>query len=248
MVHFAFLYRVPDSIGLAEHKKVAAVFQNFMDDFNGKPPSEPDAGTELPAWFSGVVPSGGPGLVSPGKTSETTVFLKPGAYIMECYVKTDGIFHSYNSSPTQPGMVHLFKVLSEDNQLDAPMPTIELGISSENGMTMDGEVSPGNNIVAIKFQDQQVHENFVHQDVHLIKLTVGSNLDEIINWMDWRQPSGLQTPAPQGEFLGGINELPAGETGYLSLNLEPGSYVWISEVPNADEKGLLIEFEVQSAL
>jgi hypothetical protein len=61
--------------------------------------------------------------------------------------------------------------------------------------------------------------------------------------MDWSAPGGLQTPAP-AEFLGGLNEMPAGSTGYFTVDLEPGEYAWISEVPDASAKGMLKEFEV----
>ena len=246
MIHLAYLYRLPAGIRLADHKQVAAVFQNFMDEYNGRPHSEPDAGMELPEWFGNVVAKGGPGLVSRRKIAETTVFVEPGVYLMECYVKTDGVFHSYNSSSTQHGMVHEFTVTEEDNQVAAPIPTINISVSGENGMSVGSGITAGSHIVGVSYSDQTLHENFLGHDVHLVKVNHDTDLEQVVQWMDWREPTGLQTPTTT-EFLGGVHEFPAGEIAYFHVELEPGKYAWISEVPNALEKGLLVEFEVMGA-
>lgn len=50
---------------------------------------------KLPEWYSEVQFLGGPGLISPEATAETTLKLEPGTYLMECYVKmSNGVFHS----------------------------------------------------------------------------------------------------------------------------------------------------------
>jgi hypothetical protein len=49
------------------------------------------------------------------------------------------------------------------------------------------------------------------------------------------------------EFLGGLNEMPAGSTGYFSANLEPGTYAWIAEIPGTRAKGMLKTFTVEAA-
>ena len=41
---------------------------------------------DLPDWFP-VEGVGGVALTSPGQTAETTVYLEPGEYVMECYVR-----------------------------------------------------------------------------------------------------------------------------------------------------------------
>ena len=244
MIHLAFLYKLPEGKRIADHKDLAPIFQNFMDQINGRPLSDPEAGLEIPEWFGEVVTFGGPGLLSKNSTSETTVYIEPGVYLMECYVKTDGIFHSYNSSPTESGMVHEFTVTDENNGAYEPEPSINISISGENGMTVTGDIASGNHMVRVDFVDQKPHENFQGHDVHLVQLLDDSEVSQIVKWVDWREPTGLQTPAPSANFLGGTNELPAGGTAYFSINLKPGRFMWISEVPNADGKGLLVEFEV----
>ena len=71
------------------------------------------------------------------------------------------------------------------------------------------------------------------------------NLKEIEKWMNWADPKGLITPAPEGIiFLGGVNDMPTGSTGYFNVTLEPGDYAIISEVPNALSKKMLKTFVV----
>ena len=53
--------------------------------------------------------------------------------------------------------------------------------------------------------------------------------------------NGLRSPAP-AEFLGGTQEMPAGNTSYFYIELTPGRYAWISEI-NAD-KGMVKEFRI----
>ena len=100
MTHFFVVEKMPEFEGdqkTVEDSKteVVPVFQNIMDDINGNGPSFPDAGFELPEWYPNVLFVGGPGLIGPGGTAETTIHLQPGVYVIECYVKLpDGTFHS----------------------------------------------------------------------------------------------------------------------------------------------------------
>lgn len=200
---------------------------------------------DLPAWFGEIVFLGGPGLTSPGRTSQATVYLEPGTYLLECYVKTGGIFHSYNPDPSIYGMVHEFTVTDETSEAVEPSATIQIEISTAGGIVVEGELVPGEHTVAVHFVDQTVHENFVGHDIHLVRVAGDLDLGELERWMDWTQAMGLQSPAP-AEFLGGTNEMPAGTTSYFTVVLEPGNYAWVSEVPGSAEKGMLKPFSVPS--
>lgn len=246
MTHFAVVQRLPEGIGMKDHQaEVAPVFQEGMDLLAaGEVEAALEAFGALPAWFGEVVFLGGPGLLGPYAVADATVFLEPGTYMIECYVKSDGIFHSYDPEPNQFGMVYEFVVTGTPT--DAPEPTadIEISVSSETGYSVSGDVGAGERTVAVTFEDQIVHENFVGHDVHLVRLDDGADLEALEAWMNWSMPGGLDTPAP-ATFVGGLNEMPAGSTGYFTVTLEPGSYAWIAEVPEADAKGMLVRFEVR---
>lgn len=245
MIHFAVVERMPDDVGLAEQQsEVAPVFQDGFDLLaEGDVDAAMAAFGELPSWFGEIVFMGGPGLTSPGRTSEATVHLEPGRYLLECYVKTDGVFHSYNPDEGADGMVHEFMVAGEASSAPEPEATVRLTISSEDGLVMQGDLTPGAHTIGVDFEDQVVHENFVGHDVHLVRLDPEADLDRLEEWMDWTRPEGLQSPAPL-EFLGGTNEMPEGTTGYFTVSLEPGDYAWIAEVPEPSEKGMLVPFSV----
>ncbi|MFP4227302.1 MAG: hypothetical protein ACLFTE_00575 [Salinivenus sp.] len=247
MEHFALIERIPDGVGLADHQQeVAPLFQR---GFELLAMDEAEAASEtfgqLPEWFSNVEFVGGPGLLGAGRTAQTTVELAPGSYLIECYVKTNGVFHSYNPVPGSEGMVRELTVTDERTGATAPTPTLELSISSEEGIqwTHKENLQPGEHTVAVQFKDQTVHGNFVGHDVHLARLDEDENTEPLAAWMDWTQPHGLETPAPIS-FVGGINEMPAGETGYLTVDLRPGPYAWVAEVPRPEENGMLQTFTV----
>ena len=246
MVHFVAVERLPEGVGMAEQQEqVAPVFQEGMDHLAaGDVDAAMAAFGALPAWFGEVVFLGGPGLTSGTRTSEATVFLEPGTYLLECYVKTEGVFHSYNPAPEAYGMVHEFTVTTPATDT-APEPdaTLRVTLSAEAGLGLEGEPTAGTHVFAVTFTDQTVHENFVGHDVHLAVTPEGTDLAALAEWMDWTRPDGLQTPAPV-RFLGGLNEMPAGATGYFTATLTPGRYTLIAEVPGSMEKNLLHTFTV----
>jgi hypothetical protein len=195
---------------------------------------------KLPEWFGQIVFTGGSGMVSPNHTSITTVKLEPGLYIIECYVKmASGKFH------TSMGMAKELIVRDKDSGNSPPKADIAITISSTEGINYEGTIAQGDQTFSVYYQDQIVHENFVGHDVNLVKLDSNADLDALEGWMNWATPTGLMTPAPEGvTFLGGTNDAPTGSTQYFKVNLEPGNYGFISEIPNALSKNMLKTFSV----
>lgn len=97
--------------------------------------------------------------------------------------------------------------------------------------------------IAVHFKDQAVHENFLGHDVNLVKLEENTDLEALARWINWADPKGLETPAP-ATFLGGSQQMNAGNTAYFTVNLKPGRYAWIAEVPDPASKGMLKTFTV----
>jgi len=241
--HFFLLDKYPVGKTLEDaEKEVIPPFQNGMDLINEGNDEEGFAEfNKLPAWFFEVLFSGGSGLVSPKNSSLTTIKLEPGYYIMECYVKmANGTFHN------AMGMAKALIVTEEDSGHLPPEASVEMTISSTEGIIINVPIARGLQTFSIYFKDQITHENFVGHDLNLVKLSDDANLEALESWMNWADPKGLITPAPDGvTFLGGVNDLPEGTTGYFEVNLEPGNYAWISEVPNAASKNMLKTFSVE---
>ncbi|WP_086478129.1 MULTISPECIES: hypothetical protein [Arenibacter] len=195
---------------------------------------------KLPEWFGEVVFVGGSGLVSPGQIGETTLKLAPGKYVIECYVKmSNGIFH------TSMGMTKDLVVSNTDSGNKPLTADVDISISSTEGIVFNDSVSAGKHTFSVFYKDQIAHEHFVGHDIHLVKLEEDANLEELEVWMNWSDPKGLIDPSPKGvTFIGGVNDMPAGNTGYFTATIEPGKYALISEVPNASSKNMLKTFEV----
>lgn len=197
---------------------------------------------KLPAWFQEIKFKGGTGLISPRHTAKSTVYLVPGRYIMECYVKMfNGEWH------TSHGMLKEIIVTDDTTELEEPKPTVTLDISSTDGIVLRDSVMGGKQIIRTNFVDQTVYEHFLGHDVNLVRYENGASLDSLIQWMNWMDPRGLRSPAPEGfTFLGGMNNLSAGEKGYFEVDIIPGNYVFISEVPAADKKKLMYTFTISN--
>jgi len=195
---------------------------------------------KLPEWFGEVVFVGGSGILSPNQVGETTLHLKPGNYIIECYIKmSNGMFH------TSMGMTKDIVVTKIDSGNKASIPDIDISISSTDGIVFKDSISSGKHTFSVFFKDQIVHEHFVGHDINLVKLDENANLKDLENWMNWADPKGLIEPAPPAiTFLGGVNDMPTGNIGYFTATLEIGNYALISEVPNSLSKNMLRTFIV----
>jgi hypothetical protein len=241
--HFLILEKYPEGKTLANAKKeIIPVFQKAMDSINA---GNTEAGMaefqNLPEWFQNVKFLGGNGLIAPGKIAQTTVNLEPGIYVLECYVKmNNGMFHSFL------GMLAELEVTAEKNEKEPPTPTSEINISTANGIEFDKDLEAGRHIFKVNFKDQNVYPNFVGHDVHLVKIAEGADLKALENWINWLDTKGLISPIPKGyEFLGGVQEMPAGYSGYFSVNLGEGHYAFISEIPEPSKYKMLKEFTIK---
>ncbi len=242
--HFFLLDKYPEGKTVENTlTDVAPVFEEGMDLINeGKSNEGFAAFGKLPEWFGKIVFSGGSGLIAPKHTAITTIKLDPGYYIMECYVKMpNGKFH------TLMGMAKPIIVLEKDSGNSPAEATVNITLSGEEGISYDKIITKGKQVFSVFVKDQKPHENFIWHDVNLVKLSESASEEALEKWMDWAHPKGLITPVPEGvTFLGGVNDMPAGSTGYFYADLKPGKYALISEVPNTKSKGLFKVFQVKN--
>jgi hypothetical protein len=248
--HFFVIEKMPEGKTYKDsQREIVPLFQeamNYIVEGNVDMINETFAALGSIEWYKNLVFMGGPGLISPGHTAESTVYLEPGTYTIECYVKDENnVFH------VTMGMINGFTVTGNENGYSEPKATMEVNISSAAGITFDENVRPGKQIIKVLFEDQATYANALGHDVHLVKLEENADLSELNTWMNWSSPAGFLTPVPEGvTFLGGMQELPAKEgnytsqVGFFETRLEPGTYGFIAEVPDPLSKGMLKTFTV----
>ncbi|MBD3615949.1 MAG: hypothetical protein HUJ22_05190 [Gracilimonas sp.] len=261
--HFFMLYKVPEAAIQAAEEAGEPVLQHwygaitapFQEQFNPYINGNVGYGefvdnlvaeiSEKGPWFfdPGAPPMGGPGFTAAGSSSVTTVYLDPGEYIVECYVKDEEqVFHSYI------GMLEQLTVTSEKAEAEEPRAHKTVTISSENGIVFTGPFEAGEQVVEVHYADQTTYSHLLGHNVQLVKLEDAEDdslLQSLGEWMNWTTPFGLTKNAPTGaKFVGGVMAMTEGQSGYMHLDLEPGDYAWIAEVPDPADKGMLKTFTI----
>ena len=236
--HFMAVTRMPEGLTADDYLKdvVKGAFGGAMGPYYAGEVELGSAlenlGALLPEWFGGLTPSGGAGLVSGGNVSETTMELEPGYYVIECYVKApDGKFH------VDLGMLRGLTVTDDASGASAPDADIDVTLANYVIDAPD-RLDAGKHMAKIRYLENP--DGFFLHDVHLARIPDGVSIDDVIPWMSWID--GMVSPAPV-EFLGGADQMPAGSTAYFEMDLEPGSYAWISEGYAAQGmvKGFVVE-------
>lgn len=238
--HFFYLYRLPDDVTFAQFRREAmGPFGRVWNDYASGKLTREEAGrafaSELPEWFfTDLVSSGGPALTEPGRTAQTTVRLEPGTYVVECYVKTpQGTWH------TERGMLRELTVTEESTGQEPPNADVELTLSNYEIQT-SGSFWAGEQVVAVHVTDTPA--GLLPHDLNLFRLDPETMVEEIVAWMDWLDLEGYRAPAP-GVSVGGVKNLMAGRTGYVTVDLAPGRYAWVSE--GYGDRGMVEEFIVE---
>jgi len=223
--HFLLLTKMPEGVTFDEYVSDAGVpFNNtwyaMRDDGITNEEVMERLGAQMPEWFWTVEFTGGTGIISPDKTTEVSLNLEPGTYVLECYMKTeDGELHSME------GMLRELIVTDTSSEITPPSADIDITLSNFE-MSIDGDLSPGNHTVSVHVAENP-EEGFGH-NVHVARLAEDTDTQGVIEWMNWFDVYGLRTPSPT-IFTGGMQMLPAGDTGYFNLDLEPGRYLFYSE-------------------
>ncbi len=248
MIHFALIDVPPEGITAQIFTDTAGkYFQDAMDGMNaGDEEAVNAAFGKFPAWIGDLRRHGGPGFLSPGLTGETTVYLEPGNYAFECYVKTNGIFHTTSPGDGKLGMMLEFTVTDEKTGAPELIANVTLAVNNSGMEIVNGALKAGMNTIRVNFVEQQALPSFVGNDVHIMRVENDESISQADAWLDWRAKDGLEDPSPV-TFLGGINDMPEGSHGYFTVDLQPGNYAFIAEVPRPQELGLVLPFTVEAA-
>lgn len=240
--HFFIFEKMPKGITIENYKnELVPPFKAAFTYLNENKIEEAMKEFEkIPSWWQDVKLGGGVGLIAPRSSAETTVYLKPGTYVMECYVRMpNGMPHAFY------GMLKEIVVSETANENKEPQSDFDIHLSSKKGITFMDSIKAGEYQMAVRFEDQKLYETLLGHDINLVKLDDMKLLDSLGTWIDASNIKAFKTPVPKGlTFLGGVEDLEAGETGYFKAKLEKGNYVLISEIPKALERNMYKVFKV----
>jgi hypothetical protein len=157
---------------------------------------------------------GGPGTTGQHGTSEVTLDLKPGSYALACFVAgPDGVPHLVKGmlkpiQVTQPGVT-------------ASAPTAQGVFTMKDfSFEMPTALRAGKATYKVVNVGPQMHE------LNIVKLADGKTAQDLLVWQN--APAG----PPPFAAVGGINAFSADGSGYMTLDLEPGTYLAICNVPD----------------
>jgi uncharacterized cupredoxin-like copper-binding protein len=189
--------------------KTAADFMEAM-----KKPGPP------PTWVSFV---GGPNVSPPGGSSEATVQLEAGEYVMLCFIPSPG----ENGPHAMKGMVSPLTVLPEASGSVMPKGDVTVRLTDYK-FAFSKPLTAGAHTITVVNDATQPHE-FV-----LLKLNPGKRIEDFSNFVD----KELMKGPPPGMPVGGLTAIDKGRSATVSVNLTPGTYGVICFAPDAkDGKG-----------
>jgi hypothetical protein len=180
--------------------------------------------------------AGGPSVVMPGKQQQVTVDLAEGQYVMLCFVESpDGMPH------LAKGMISPLQVTRGTGQARPEEPKADATVTMKDfTFQMPSQIKAG------RFTWKVVNDGPQPHEMSIVKLAPGKTLDDVMAVMASQSFSG----PPPFEEAGGMQALDAGKTGWLTLDLEPGSYLALCFVPDPAsgrahvEMGMVVPFSV----
>jgi uncharacterized cupredoxin-like copper-binding protein len=184
------------------------------------------ADVDFPAF---AIDIGGTGLAGPGDSNDVWLDLEPGRYVIVCW-KGDHLSR---------GMARDLEVVA-DSATGVRPPESDITIQmTEYGYAVTGAVTPGSHVIKLENVGHEPHE------ADIVRLNAGQSAEEYLDWL-----RGGDVGLPPAEVIGGGGDFVAGRTVWMEVDLTPGRYLIICQVPRPDGKahfelGMVKEFEVR---
>jgi hypothetical protein len=165
---------------------------------------------------------GGVGAVHPGGAASAVLDLPAGDYALVCFIPSpgDGIAHH------KKGMIKTLTV-GDAGQAAPAAPRADLVVRMKDfGYDLPKALPAGPLTLEVVNDGPEPHE------LNLLRLPEGKTLNDVMKFL-----TGEAGGPPPFVPVGGMNGLDQGVTGYAELNLEPGNYVAICNIPSPKNEG-----------
>jgi uncharacterized cupredoxin-like copper-binding protein len=156
----------------------------------------------------GIRWSGGVESATPGDSSETTLVLRPGRYVILCAYDGDN-GHAHVSMGMIRPLVVTVSATAADTKLPAAPVTIRL---SDYHVEVAGTLHSGTQLVRVENVGSHRHH------LNITRFRDNATFDDAMKW------DGKSQPAPLQDISGGAAAMESGEVSVISLKLRPGRY------------------------
>ena len=230
-VHEISLARLPDDRTFDEYRaEVIPVWEEVLRRLQSEEIGRGDVSAftraHLPDWSAGVRWVHSRGLVSSGRSAENAVFLEPGIYSLESWLKTEEgeLYLSRN-------LLRELVVAGDAGTIAPPSEADVHLLLTDSELTIKDTLVLGRQRVAVRLAEGALGRSV---NLHLIRVRADTDLAEVARWMDWYDPRGLQAPEP-AEFFGGFStygRTAKDDTVHFTVEIDaPGRYAWVVGAP-----------------
>jgi len=173
-----------------------------------------------PAW---AVHLGGVESIPPGAEAEVVLDLRPGPHLIVCYHEKRESGEVRGQPHHALGMIAPLQVTSETTGARPPEADATLAMF-DYGFALSDSLDAGPHLLRVVGAGPQPH------NVLLWRLADGRSQADLIEWLE-----SDRTAARPAQPLGGMTALSVGQHAYLPLDLEPGRYVFVCLVSDAED-------------
>lgn len=185
---------------------------------------------------------GGTGTTDPGATSSAAAVadLTEGTYVFMCFIENaEGVPH------LAAGMVTPFEVATADDPGEVPEEDGQVSlqdVGDNYGFSLPDDISGDDELLVTNTSEAEPHE------MNILALNDEASAADVLGFFSSEGPP--EGPPPFSS-VGGMQGLsPGGGSQVLSLDLEPGRYVFICFIPSAADgaphatKGMIEEVDI----
>ena len=162
---------------------------------------------------------GGPNAVAPGDTATVSLFLRPGSYVVGCFVPSaDGKLH------IDKGMIASFEVAAAADTGAPPPSDGRIMLRTYGIALVGGPPKPGMRTFLVRNTAKETH------DVAILKVLPGRTVSQALAW--FRNP-GVGVPAAVS--VGGTTGIHTDDRVFVRAHLTPGRYVLVCWMSTKDK-------------
>ncbi len=187
-----------------------------------------DSGHTVAEWYDSYLKGekkswaenlGGPSFARPPLTSNATMILEPGNYVLVCYVGSAR--EDKNRHHLLKGMFKGLTVRTASTLAQSlPAGDVDATITGTGHVTLAGTLRTGAQTIRVTNQTNKAHEFIVH------RVKPGRTATEAVTW---RRRDGTTHPS---DPAGGFSDVPPGATRLTTITFEAGAYVlWTGRGP-----------------